>query len=261
MATLNSKNSSIVYLNNRMAAFFLGEITNENTNATQYTFYTDAGKTDVKYSLNLNPAVGQRCLQYRCFSATSYLPTFCPYVLYTPQNTIDVLYQTNFVTAQASNHGTILCTFWSTLKEEASAKQNGGKSIYVVEGKITKGQHLSYDAATIEKINQQAYTSGVILSGKRNCIFCMAQIILQPLYIETTDGFTKQDVAVIKKKPVVLQQFESKHHMIDFCSGGGGSGGAGSGLAQHNHIPHVDGSGFAFAVFHPGTSMPQLPWN
>ena len=260
MATLNSKNSSIVYLNNRMAAFFLGEITGNNT--TQYTFYTDAGKTDVKYSLNLNPAIGTRCLQYRCFSATSYLPTFCPYVLYTPQTTIDVLYQTNFVAAQASNHGTILCTFWSTLMQNKKANQNGGGSSYVVEGKIIGEQHLSYDAAAIEKINQQAYTAGgLILSGKRNCIFCMAQIILQPLYIETSDGFTKQDVAVIKKKPVVLQQFESEHHMIDFCSGGGGGGGAGSGLAQHNHIPHVDGSGFAFAVFHPGTSMPQLPWN
>lgn len=260
MATLNSKNSSIVYLNNRMASFFLGEITSENTNATQYTFYTDAEKQDVKYSLNLNPAMGQRCLQYRCFSATSYLPTFCPYVLYTPQTTIDVLYQTNFVAAQASNHGTILCTFWSTLMENKSTKQSGGESTYVVEGKIIGQQHLSYDAAAIEKINQQAYTAGVVLSGKRNSIFCMAQIILQPLYIETTDGFTKQDVAVIKKKPVVLQQFSSEHHMIDFCSGGGG-GGSGNGLAQHNHIPHVDGSGFAFAVFHPGTSMPQLPWN
>jgi hypothetical protein len=29
----------------------------------------------------------------------------------------------------------------------------------------------------------------------------------------------------------------------------------------HDHRDNVTGGGFAFAVYHPGTSLPQQPWS
>lgn len=64
------------------------------------------------------------------------------------------------------------------------------------------------------------------------------------------------DMFAIATKPTIIQIYKDDYPIIDFASGGGSSG---TGMRRHMHSSNDD-YGFAFSVFHPGTSVPQKPW-
>ena len=55
--------------------------------------------------------------------------------------------------------------------------------------------------------------------------------------------------------PEVASQSYNKHyHTSEF------DGGLAIGLGPHDHRDAVTGGGYAFAVYHPGSAVPSMPW-
>lgn len=259
MPIYNSKHAGMVFLSQRIVSFYNDTI---HKDATTFFFYQRSEDESPKYTLDVSSFAGKnRCLQHKNFSSYAYSQTVCPLALYIDESgSCNVLFETNFVQCQQSQ-GNVMCTFWSTLATGKTCRQaasNGG--YYYQYGKIaTQGStkyYYKYDPAFVYKVNVKNMDTFKLQESYKN-ILCAIKVQLQPMWVSTDQSQKiQQDVAVIKNRPIVLQQMQSKSPVFDFSLQGGGGG-----IKQHNHIPHIDGTGFAFAVFHPGTTMPQLSWS
>lgn len=260
MAIYNSRQSGIVFISQRMVSFYHDTIPQD---ADTYFFYqTQEADQKPKYTLSLSSFANKnRCLQYKNFNAYAYEETVCTCALYIdPLGGCSVLFETNFIQCQ-QNQGSVMGTFWSTLAVGKDCKQTSGSNeINNQFGKTFSSggttYYYKYDPASICKIDVKNLDFFELQSSYKN-IFCAVQINLQPMYVSIDQQQRiLQDVAVIRNLPIVLQQTQAKSPVFDFSLQG-----AVGGIKQHNHIPHIDGTGFAFAVFHPGTTMPQLSWS
>ena len=259
MPIYNSKQAGMVFISQRIVSFYHDTIPED---ASSFYFYENQDSQSPKYTLQVSAFAGKnRCLQYKNFDTYAYQETVCPCALYIDQSDgCNVLFETNFVQCQQSQ-GSIMCTFWSALTSGKTCKQTGEKwGIYYQYGKsVTQGDgkyYYKYDPTSIYKVNVKNMATFQLQQSYRN-IFCAVRIDLRPMWV-SIDQTQKimQDVAVINSLPIVLQQTQTNAPTLDFSLQG-----AGGGMKQHNHIPHIDGTGFAFAVFHPGTTMPQLAWS
>lgn len=261
MAIFNSRQAGMVFLSSRIVSFYNETIPQD---ADSYYFYESSDvNAKPKFTLSLSSFAGKnRCLQHKNFNAYAYQQTVCPFALFVRNNTCNVLFETNFFQCH-QQEGSIIGTFWSTLSSGKTCKTSGNSNqVYYQYGKMFEQQSSSYyykyDSSLVYHVNIKNLDS-LTLQQSFNNIFCAVRIDLQPLYVakDPTQDRVLQDVAVIRNLPIVLQQTKANAPVFDFSLEGSGGGG----IKQHNHIPHIDGTGFAFAVFHPGTTMPQLPWS
>lgn len=259
MPIYNSKQAGMVFLSQRIVSFYHDTIPQD---ASTFFFYQRYEDTSPKYTLDVSTFAGKnRCLQHKNFDAYAYQQTVCPLALYIDESdSCNVLFETNFIQCQQSQ-GNVMCTFWSTLTTGKTCRQAAQTTGYYYQyGKIvTQGQnkyYYKYDPAAVYKVNVKNMATFQLQESYKN-ILCAIKVQLQPMWV-SIDQTQKiqQDVAVIKNRPIVLQQMQANAPVFDFSLQG-----AGGGIKQHNHIPHIDGTGFAFAVFHPGTTMPQLSWS
>lgn len=259
MPIFNSKQAGMVFLSQRIVSFYNETVLDGDST---FSFYQNYDDTNPKYTLDVSALAGKnRCLQYKNFITNAYSQTVCPYALYIDASGgCNVLFETNFVQCQ-QNNDSVMCTFWSTLTTGKSCKLQAGSDVYYQYGKVfsSSGQqyYYKYDVANIYHVNVKNMLTFQLQQSYKN-IFCAVKVDIQPMYVTSSANTTKiiQDVAIIKSLPIVLQQVQSNSPVFDFSLQG-----AGGGIKQHNHIPHIDGTGFAFAVFHPGTTMPQLAWS
>lgn len=262
MPISNSKQSNIIYLQNeRLLTFYHDTI---STDVSEYYFYQEQD-SQVLYTLTLNDANnnGYRCLQYQNFDPHEASLTYCPFVIYENQGMNTVLYETNFVTANMGNNdGSVVCTFWSTLMSGKTCKKEYIDETAFTYGRVftdDKGQkyYYKYQPSYVQKIQSKNIVNFELQDSYSN-IFCSASIEIIPLYVSIDGGQTRipQDVAIIRNPPIILLEEKASQPVFDFSLQGSGGG-----IGQHSHIPHVDGTNFAFAVFHPGTAMPQLAWD
>lgn len=259
MPIYNSKQAGMVFLSQRIVSFYNETISSDDAD---FLFYYEENDASPTFQLSVSQFAGKnRCLQYKNFNTYAYQYTICPYALYIDQSGgCNVLFQTNFVHCQ-QNEGNVMCTFWSSLSSGKNCKKTGEDGDYYLQyGKVftqsSSKYYYKYDPANIYKVNVKNMASFQLQQSYKN-IFCAVRIRLVPMYV-STDGTQRilQDVAIIDNLPIVLQQVQANSPVFDFSLQG-----AGGGIKQHNHIPHIDGTGFAFAVFHPGTTMPQLSWS
>lgn len=260
MPIYNSKQAGMVFVSQRIVSFYHDTIPKD---ASNFFFYQSDGDVEPKYTLDVSSFAGKyRCLQHKNFAAYAYSQTVCPFALYIDESdSCNVLFETNFIQCQQSQ-GVVMCTFWSTLTTGTTCRQAGQTTDYYYHyGKIVnQGQtkyYYKYDPAVVYKVNVENMDTFNLQDSYKN-ILCAIKVQLQPMWV-STDKSSKiqQDVAIIKNRPIVLQQMQSNAPAFDFSLSGAGSGA----IKYHNHIPHIDGTGFAFAVFHPGTTMPQLSWS
>lgn len=226
-------------------------------------FFDKSDSETARYQLSASSYLNQRCLHYNIFSAAQVYNHLNHIVLYIKNDVAKPLFQTINVNA-FNNYDSFSVCFWSVL--------NSGETTKV------KQSQCQYDASVLGKYSQQnsqqayvyAYDENKILTFKQNQlqdyqlqdqyknIFCSATVQMQTFYVSTTNSSSnaqQQQVMLITMPPKVLQQQTDLYPVLDFSIGGGGGG-----MKQHQHIPYVDGTSYAFAVFHPGTSMPQLSW-
>ena len=146
-----------------------------------------------------------------------------------------------------SNSDSAMLVFWTNFTEEVD----------------------SYDADKVLRFEE----SNLVYDGDSVYrALCSTVIQFEKYYIEggavaTTSGDDPSglddeikntyDLVVIATKPTLIQIYKNDYPIIDFASGGGSFGG--SGMRRHMHSSNDD-YGFAFSVFHPGTSVPQKPW-
>ena len=260
MPIYNSKQAGMLFVSQRLVALYNQTIPQ---NATTYYFYDDPQALSPKYTLDVSAFAGKnRCLQHKNFNTQAYQQTVCPCALYIDASGgCNVLFETNFVQCQQSE-GNIMCTFWSTLASGKTCKTTGAaNTTYFQYGKMetqnNSSHYYKYDPANIYHVNVKNMVSFQLQQSYRN-ILCAVRVDIEPMFVSSaqSDFRAVQDVAVINRLPLVLQQVQSNSPVFDFSLQG-----ADGGIKQHNHIPHIDGTGFAFAVFHPGTTMPQLAWS
>lgn len=262
MPITNSKQANVVYLPDGRLLTFYNSIIQSDTGV--YTFYDTLQDTTATYTLDITDILnmGYRCLQYQNFTAFTYQPTFCPFVLYINGGVNSVLYETNFATVSTNNE-TVICTFWSTLSNGKTCKSQAIGEVDYTYGKIftqksnNKTYYYKYQPANIQKIQAKNISNFELEDNYKN-IFCAVKIDIVPMYVSDDNGVNKtmQDVAIIRDRPIILNEEQSYQPTYDFSI----QGGEGGGIGQHYHIPHIDGTSFAFAVFHPGTALPQLSW-
>ena len=147
---------------------------------------------------------------------------------------------------------------------------NGSESAFVMFWTNFIEMVTDYDADKVLKFSQDS------LEFNESTVYralCSTMIRFEKYYITggavaTTSGNDPSvlaedvrntyDIIAIATKPTILQIYQDDYPVVDFASGGGGSGG---GLRRHDHSTNnpYDG-GFAFAIMHPGTAVPQKPW-
>lgn len=282
MAINISKNASVAtYGNGQLIALFNGVNTEEDI----YYFY-DAGQTDTKkplYKLNLRTYSDMRCLKYALFYGTTAAGQINHTVLMNPRVSstsndgviqLKPLFQTINVQAKCDKTIGLLATFWSnvsqTVKKAPTLIMDDG-SIDLSAGNICiQGgtlMQLQYDQDVLIKYKYSEYDLFQVQTSENRVIFCSSKIDSGKRFRVLTEsqknsGYPLKDIVpqtvLIAEKPIVLSESVEKYPILDFAGVGGTS--QGGGMKNHYHIPTVDGSNYAFAVFHPGTAMPQLPW-
>jgi len=272
MAINISKNSSIVIVaNGDSISFFNNYITNDMSK-TYYYFSPEAkdiGKPD--FTVDFSQFTNKRCLQYRMFKFDSALIHNNNFVLVKNGKTYSPLFEAINITATFQNEiPALTITFWSNLLEgmttalELSSETSFTLAEGVIRKKDDKFYQYKYDSNKIQTFSQKEYDD-ITFGTTYKIIFCSSQVSFELKKVLTQDQIDSnvdlaivepEVVMVLQKQPIVLDEIEDNYPLLDFA----GMGGDGGGMRQHSHIPTIDGTNFAFAVFHPGTSMPQLPW-
>jgi hypothetical protein len=126
---------------------------------------------------------------------------------------------------------------------------------------------VSYEPSYVIKFLQtQLGAEGAIPSLAYRAL-CVTLIYLRRFHVtggEIADslggpptGTGGYELVPIATKPHIIQLFKEDYPITDFSGMGDGSGTATQRL--HDHRDNYNG-GFAFSVYHPGTGVPQLPW-
>ena len=206
-----------------------------------------------------------RCLHYNVFTDVNYVEHKNHIVIYKnfTDSSFSPLFQATNISASQQD-GSYIVTFWSALKPGQTTKTQQSKVKFQPHllGKSWKQGSTDYvyyyDPNKILKL-KQTQLEDYQLQDQYNNIFCSIYLSFQTFLISDTDDVSKseeQQVLIANMPPKILFQQKDNAPVLDFA----GIGSGGSGMRQHQHIPYVDGSGYAFAVFHPGTGMPQLSW-
>lgn len=273
MAINISKNSSIVIVaNGSSMSFFNNYITNDMSK-TYYYFSPEAkdiSKPD--FTVDFSKFTNKRCLQYRMFKFDSALVHNNSVVLMKNGKSYLPLFEAINITATfQSEIPALSITFWSNLLEgmttalELASSTSFTLADGIIKKKDDKFYQYKYDPNKIQTFSQKEYDD-LTFGTTYKIIFCSSQVsfelrkVLTQDQIDsnvTLDSIEPETVLVLKKLPIVIDEIEDNYPILDFA----GMGGDGGGMRQHSHIPTIDGTNFAFAVFHPGTSMPQLPWD
>lgn len=253
-----SKNGGIIFSDEQIVSLYNAPITQEDQNL----YFFRGGKK--AFQLSPHPSSDNyRCLHYSLYSPVLLINHKNHLVVFNDDGNYKLLYQATNVATHKS-YDNYLITFWSVLKSGATLDEQVSKQSYdpSVLGKSFKKNNIQYvcvyNSEKILKLRQNELQD-FELDDQYTNIFCVAQIQMEEYIVSATqnanDG-TAEKVMVINRKPIVIDQQTDLYPVFDFATGGSGGGGIG----QHQHIPYIDGTGYAFAVFHPGTSMPQLSW-
>lgn len=261
MAINVSKSGGIIYQSEQIVSLYNAPIT--QSDQSLYFFDSDSA-TKPRFSIQFTESNRQqRCLHYTLYSPVLNIDHKNHVVIFNNDGDYQVLYQTTNVAAHKSEDNYVV-TFWSVLKYGMSTKTQVSKVEYdpSLLGKVIKDGNTQYvyvyDPVKIQRFRQSELQDFQSDDQYTN-IFCVAQIQMQEYIVSATSSAssgTAEKVMVINMLPRVLDQQIDLYPVLDFATGGSGGGGIG----QHQHIPYIDGTGYAFAVFHPGTSMPQLSW-
>ena len=131
-----------------------------------------------------------------------------------------------------------------------------------------------YDESKVLKFSQNnldnAFTTGQVVYRA----LCSTVIQFKKLYvtggaIATTSGddpstldtaiTNTYDIIPIATKPTIIQLYKDDYPIVDFASGSSDSSSAG--MRRHSHASSsIYDGGFSFSVLHPGTGVPQKPW-
>lgn len=231
------------------------------TNGYSTSFFTDANKQRLYTKLDMSKIAQQRCLQYKIYSDRySIEPDVVSAVPLIDKNSTEddgssisqPLFECNSpVATYVDEKGGANLLFWTNLMQGVSAFE-----------KDQNGQYI-YDASKILKINHNQMDSFTFSTGQITRALCSVHISFVYLYAETEisteEKKTVRSLIPVASSPVVLHLIKADSPVLDFGTGGSDNGGS-SGIRRHSHATNADG-GFAFAVLHPGTSIPPgIPW-
>ena len=233
---------------------------NEVTTGYSASYYIDPERTSFYTRLDMSTFSEQRCLQYQIYSDT---------FVYNPDSVLAVPYMSDinsldtdgFNVSQpifecisptaiyCDEKGVANVLFWTNLKK--------GEILNLNE----KGQYI-YEPEKILKINNKKINEFTFEKGKITRLLCSVTISFQQLYVkgDVSDGLSvaPKSLVPIATDIIVLKQIKADSPVLDFSTGGGLENK--TSLSRHAHMNNND-CGFAFAVFHPGTSVPLgNPW-
>ena len=257
MAFNVGKSTGMVFVSeNEIISFHNVAINNDDQDLK---FFRSKNQTTPLYTLS-SSLKNRRCLHYNIFSPTYSYEHKNHIVLYEKAGMVQPLYETINVNAYSYENATAI-TFWSVLRNGQTTKIKLSEATVdtTMDTKKTNGTDsyvYIYDSSKVYQFMQDDIDDYQLQDSYKN-IFCSAEIVFEYLYVGTNTAESGQLVPVIHSNPRVLQQIDDMYPVVDFAIEGQGNGG---GMKQHQHIPYVDGTSYAFAVFHPGTSMPQLSW-
>lgn len=274
MSVVNiSKKASIIRLSDGDSlAIFNSYITEDM--ATKYYFYTEP-ETELKnyqYTLDLTQSLNQRCMQYRMFNPTSASNQNNKVVLSAPQyitsGAFEPIYQAIDVSVDYNqSDGIMSATFWSNtdMSTGIQVEQNADRMHGSVKKVGDKYIQYFYNSELIKKYKHDNYKI-FEAEGDNYSIFCNALLSIDVCKVINQEQFDAKisldsidaEQVVISNTPIIIEQFNDLYPIIDFAGTSGNS--SGGGMRNHYHIPTIDGSNYAFAVLHPGTAVPQLPW-
>lgn len=272
MAINVGKNSTIAIMSDGTSVSLFN---NYITNDMSKTYYFFSGQTNnignPEFTVDFNSYNNKRCLQYRLFSPSAYIHHNNNIVLIrNGKNIIPLMEAINVSCSYQSEIPALAVTFWSNLLEgmtcglELSPESSWLLSEGIIKKKDDKFFQYKYDPNKVQTYKQKEYDD-LTFGTSYKIIFCSAQINIENKRVLTQDqidsnvdldNIQEEKVMIIDGFPLVIDEIEDNYPLLDFS----GMGGDGGGMRQHSHIPTIDGTNFAFAVFHPGTSMPQLPW-
>lgn len=257
------KNAGIIYSDNDdVISFFNSEITTKD----QDLYFFDAVSSTAIFQITPSAYRKYRCLHYNVYNTVQWVQHKNHIVLYrdVETNTVQPIFQATNVSANEID-GSYLVSFWSALKPGKTTKIKESQAQWDISVLGQYGQQngqyyvYAYDPNKILRLRHDQLQDYQLQQQYKN-IFCNIYVKFQTYFVATAndrESAQQQQVMIVDLPPKVLQQQDDMYPVFDFAGiGGGGSGG----MKQHQHIPYVDGSGYAFAVFHPGTSMPQLSW-
>lgn len=272
MAINISRNASIITVSNGNSISFFNNYINNSMSKTYY-YYSPEAKDISKpdFSIDFSSFINKRCLQYRLFKFDSAVSHNNCVVLIKDGKSYNPLFEAINISATFQNEIPALSiTFWSNLVEgmttalELASEQTFSLSDGMIKKNGSKFYQFKYDANKIQTFNQQTYDD-LTFGTSYKIIFCSSQISFDFKRVITQeqkdsgislDTIVPETIMILKKQPIIIDEIEDNYPILDFA----GMGSDGTGMKQHSHIPNIDGTNFAFAVFHPGTSMPQLPW-
>lgn len=142
--------------------------------------------------------------------------------------------------------------FWTNLKPGTTFKDS-------------TGNQLTYDPEKILKIKNNEINSFSFEENTISRALCTVTVEFVYLYTkynvatnsENSTANSKRLLVPIARNVTVLKQIDATSPVLDFNISGNN---ASATLSRHAHINNHD-AGFAFAVFHPGTSVPLgNPW-
>ena len=127
-----------------------------------------------------------------------------------------------------------------------------------------------YDAEKVLKFKEDnlVYDGGTVFRALCSTVIQFEKYYIQGGAVAKTNGddpstldddiTNTYDMFVIATKPTIMQIYKDDYPVIDFASGGNVGG---SGLRRHTHASNeVYDGGYSFSIMHPGTGVPQKPW-
>lgn len=254
----NGKNAGIVYTNDDTIFSFTNTPITQNDK--KLSFYKNFQDEQPQFIIDPKPYNNYRCLHYNCFSPSQVINLQNHIVVFKNQNLYMPLFQTINLTTFEKNNIITIC-FWSVLKNGVNLLKDVETLDYKPEtyGKISQDQSqvYFYDYLKILRFKQNQLQN-FQLDDKYQNIFCSVKLNNRQYFISKQNEQQRipEQILMIEQQPKIIDCQQDIYPVLDFTVDNGN----GSGIKQHQHIPYVDGTSYAFAVFHPGTSMPQLPW-
>lgn len=273
MAINISKNSSIVITSDGSSISFFNNYITNDISKTYYYYSTETTNINGSdFSVDFSQYTNKRCLQYRMFRYDSAIYHKNSIVLIRDGNSYYPLFEAINITATFQNEIPALAiTFWSNLLEgmttglQLSSESSLNLSDGIIKNKDNIIYQYKYDSNKIQTFSQTDYDDFTFGTSYK-IIFCSAYVSFESRKVLTQEQIDSgidlstvepEIIMILNKKPIIIDEIEDSYPILDFA----GMGGESTGMKQHSHIPTIDGTNFAFAVFHPGTTMPQLPWS